>query len=87
MNKCFWKKQGNEHTCKSAIYTNQNEKLIQQKCTIEYYPKLDPDPDILDAGNYILLGNFPLPWNYFCKQKDEILNSNFRKFLCDHKET
>ena len=31
-------KQGNEHTCESAIYTNQNEKLIQQKCTIEYYP-------------------------------------------------
>ena len=68
----FLEKQGNEHTGESAIYTNQNEKLIQQKCTIEYYPKLDPDPDILDAGNYILLGNFPLPWTYFCEQKDEI---------------
>ena len=56
----------------SAIYTNQNVKMIQQKCTIEYYPKLDPDPEILDVGNYFLLGNFPLPWNYFCKQKDEI---------------
>ena len=60
----FLEKQGNEHTCESAIYTNQNEKLIQQKCTIEYYPKLGPDPDILDAGNYILLGNFPLPWTF-----------------------
>ena len=68
----FLEKQGNEHTCESAIYTNQNEKLIQQKCTIEYYPKLDLDPDILDAGNYILLGNYPLPWTYFCEQKDEI---------------
>ena len=68
----FLEKQDNEHTCESAIYTNQNEKLIQQKCTIEYYPKLDPDPDILDAGNHILLGNFPLPWTYFCEQKDEI---------------
>ena len=68
----FLEKQGNEHTCESAIYTNQNVKMIQQKCTIEYYPKLDPDPNILDAGNYLLLGNFPLPWNYFCKQKDEI---------------
>ena len=67
----FLEKQGNGHTCESAIYTNQNVKMIQQKCTIEYYPKLDPDPDILD-GNYLLLGNFPLPWNYFCKQKDEI---------------
>ena len=67
----FLEKQGNEHTCESAIYTNQNEKLIQQKCTFKYYPKLDPDPDILDAGNYILLGNFPLPLD-FCEQKDEI---------------
>ena len=61
----FLEKPGNEHTCESAIYTNQNEKLIQQKFTIEYYPKLDPDQDILDAGNYILLGNFPLSWNLF----------------------
>ena len=60
------------NTLVKVPFTNQNEKLIQQKCAIEYYPKLDPDPDILDAGNYILLGNFPLPWNYFCEQKDEI---------------
>ena len=65
----FLEKQGNEHTCESAIYTNQNEKLIQQKCTIEYYPKLDPDADILDAGNYILLVNFPLPCTYFVNKK------------------
>ena len=68
----FLEKQGNEHTCESTIYTNQNVKMIQQKCTIEYYPKLDTDPDILDAVNYILLGNFPLPWTYCCEQKDEI---------------
>ena len=27
----FWKKQGNEHTCESAIYTNQNEKTDTTK--------------------------------------------------------
>ena len=69
----FLKKLGNEHACKSAIYTHQNTKLIQQKCTIEYYPHLDPEPDLLDAGNYLVLGNFPLPWNYFCSRTDEIL--------------
>ena len=63
-----------EHTCKSAIYTHQNTKLIQQKCTIENYPHLDPEPDLLDAGNYLVLGNFPLPWNYFCSKTDEISN-------------
>ena len=68
----FLTKLGNEHTCESAIYTYQNAKLIQRKCNIEYYPNLDPEPELLNAGNYLLLGNFPLPWNYFCSKIDEI---------------
>ena len=62
--KMFLTKLGNEHTCESAIYTHQNTKLIQQKYDIEYYPSLDPDHEILKAGNYLVLCNFPLPWNY-----------------------
>ena len=68
----FLIKTGNEYTCESAIYTYQNSKLIQQKCDIEYYPELNPEPKVLNAGKYLLLGNFPLPWNYFCSKKDEI---------------
>ena len=26
----------------------------------------------MNTGNYLLLGNFPLPWNYFCSKIDEI---------------
>ena len=59
----FLAKLGNEHTCESAIYTHQNSKMIQQKCDIEYYPDLNPEPELLNAGNYLVLGNFPLPWN------------------------
>ena len=62
----------NEHTCERAIYTYQNTKLIQPKCTIVYYPHLDPEHELLNAGNYLVFGNFPLPWNYFCSQTDEI---------------
>ena len=65
-------KLGNEHTCESAIYTHQNTKLIQLKCNIGYYPHLDPEPVLLNAGNYLVLGNFPLTWNYYCAQTDEI---------------
>ena len=68
----FLIKTGNEYTCESAIYTNQNSKLIQQKCDIEYYPELNPEPKVLNAGKYLLLGNFPLPWNYFCSKIDEV---------------
>ena len=68
----FLAKLGNEHTCESAIYTHQNSKLIQQKCDIEYYPNLNPESELLNAGNYLVLGNFPSPWNYFCAVTDEI---------------
>ena len=68
----FLIKTGNEYTCESAIYTYQHSKLIQQKCDIEYYPELNPEPQVLNAGKYFLLGNFPLPWNYFCSKIDEI---------------
>ena len=50
----FLIKTGNEYTCKSAIYTYQNSKLIQQKCNIKYYPELNPEPKVLDAGIYYL---------------------------------
>ena len=63
---------GNEHTFESAIYTHQNTKLIQQKCNNGYYPNLDPEPEPLNAGNCLLLGSFPLPWNYYCSEIDEI---------------
>ena len=68
----FLAKLGNDHTCESAIYTHQNSKMIQQTCDIEYYPDLNPEPELLNAGNYLVLGNFPLPWNYFCAATDEI---------------
>ena len=68
----FLTKLGDEHTCESAIYTHQHSKMIQQKCDIEYYPNMVPEPELLNAGNYLVLGNFPLPWNYYCLQTDEI---------------
>ena len=46
--------------------------MIQQTCDIEYFPDLNPEPELLNAGNYLVLGNFPLPWNYFCAARDEI---------------
>ena len=42
----FLTKTGNEYTCESAIYTYQNSKLIQQKCNTEYYPDLNPEPQV-----------------------------------------
>ena len=68
----FLTKLGNELTYESAIYTHQNSKLIQQKCEVAYHPNLDPEPELLNVGNYLVLSNFPSPWNYYCSQTDEI---------------
>ena len=68
----FLTKLCNGLTCGSGIYTHQNTKLIQQKCMIDYYSHLDPEPELLNAGNYLVRGNFSLPWNYYCSQTDEI---------------
>ena len=50
-----------EHTCETAIYHEQSPDLIRDKCNIQYYPKLDPTPQIIDAEKHILLGNIPEP--------------------------
>ena len=68
----FLTKLGNEHSCENAIYTDQITKLIQQKCEIEYSTNLDPEPEMLNAGNYLVLGNFPLPWSYFWSKTYDI---------------
>ena len=33
---------------------------------------MNTEPELLNAGSYLVLGNFPLPWNYYCSQTDEI---------------
>ena len=68
----FLMKHNSEHTCESAIYHNQTPELIKEKCEIQYFPHLDPEPDILDAGNHLLLGNLPLPWTVICNRNDQI---------------
>ena len=67
-------KHNSEHTCESAIYHYQNADIIKEKCNIRYYPYLDPEPAILDAGNHLLLGNLPKPWTFLCHHNDQIPN-------------
>ena len=67
-------KHTSEHTCESAIYHNESPDIIKDKCDIQYYPDLNPEPAILDAGNYLLLGNLPLPWTIICNHNDQIPN-------------
>ena len=68
----FLMKHTNEHRCETAIYHEQSPDLIKDKCNIQYYPELNPTPQILDAGKQILLGNIPEPWSVVCSKNDPI---------------
>ena len=70
----FLMKHTSEHTCETAIYHEQNPNIIKDKCNIQYYPELNPTPQILDAGKHILLGNIPEPWSVVCSKNDHIPN-------------
>ena len=70
----FLMKHTSEHTCETAIYHEQNPDIIKDKCNIQYYPELNPTPQILDAGKHILLGNIPEPWSVVCSKNDPIPN-------------
>ena len=61
----FLMKFNKEHTCKSAIYHNQHNDIIQQKCEIKYYANLIPQPTILSAGNIFSLVIFHCH-GFFC---------------------
>ena len=86
----FLMKHTSEHTCETAIYHEQNPDIIKDKCNIQYYPELNPTPQILDAGKHILLGNIPEPLSVVCSKNDPIPNpleaSNYviikKKDLC-----
>ena len=70
----FLMKHTSEHTCETAIYHKQNPDIIKDKCNIQYYPELNPTPQILDAGKHILLGNIPEPWSVVCSKNYPIPN-------------
>ena len=70
----FLMKHTSEHTCETAIYHEESPDLIKDKCNIQYYPELDPTPQILDAGKHILLENIPEPWSVVCSKNDSIPN-------------
>ena len=65
-------KQKDEHTCESAIYHYEHLSEIKRKCTFEYYPYLEPEPELLDAGEYFLLSHLPTPWTVHCKHTDQL---------------
>jgi len=56
-----------DHTCESAIFFNQTEKVMEL-CDFQYMPSYTPPPTILDAGEYLLFAGLELPWTVYCQR-------------------
>ena len=54
-------------TCVSAIYYQQNAKIITQACKTTYTQNKYYPPKIMDTGKYLVLSNLPSPWYLLCE--------------------
>ena len=76
-----------EHTCMSAIYSDQGSdiKAKQYKAIVTF--DTIPESNILDAGNLLILSNLQKPWTIACKDIFEIEYSTYcilnRSELCE----
>ena len=61
----FVVKHRSEHMHVSAVDRNETASVINEKCKVEYCCELQPEPSILDAGNYLLLAWLSVPFNTF----------------------
>ena len=63
----FVMKHKSKYSCKSKIYFNLNSETIKENCKFKfYYNKTDITPTVLDAGNEIILTNWPNDKHIIC---------------------
>lgn len=55
--------------CISSIFWDSDVQTIQNLCDFDFYPKIQPHPTILDAGNSILLAGFENSWTLNCHDR------------------
>ena len=62
-----------EHTCKSAIYYDQESDIKVNQCKTIVTFDNTLKPKILDAGNILILSNLQKPWTIACKDASIVL--------------
>ena len=56
-----------EHTCMSAIYSDQGSDIKAKQCKTIVTFNTIPESKILDAGDLLILLNLQKPWTIACK--------------------
>ena len=55
-----------QHICKSAIYYKMDAKTISKHCQVKFTVNVEFSPNVLDAGETMVLFNLSRPWILLC---------------------
>ena len=73
-------KKHTEHTCRSAIYYDQESAIKANQCkTIVTFDNI-PESKILDAGNILILSNLQKPWTIACKDISRVFEIEYSTY-------
>lgn len=56
-------------TCLTALFWDMGNTIIEQLCDFDYFPKIQPQPSLLDAGQDLLISGFDSDWTLNCQSK------------------
>ena len=58
--------QRTQHTCESTIYYKMDVETITKHCRAKFAANVEFPPEVLDAGETMVLFNLPKPWILLC---------------------
>ena len=57
-------------SCLAAIYWDYDYEVIKGLCHFEYFHNVQPQPQILESEQQILMANLDVPWSFDCKNRN-----------------
>ena len=73
-------KKHTEHTCMSAIYYDQENKIKANQCKTIVTFDTTSESKILDAGNILILSNLQKPWTIACKDVSRVFEIEYSTY-------
>ena len=77
----------NRKSCLSTIFYRLDIADIVENCDFKYYRALNPPPQIIDAGNVVLLSAFGTPWLLDCDHRQIPFRHDGQQFAIIDKQS
>ena len=67
-------------SCLAAIYWDYDHEIIKGLCNFEYFHNVQPQPQVLESEQQILMANLDTPWSFDCKNRNVPLRVKGSKY-------